>query len=421
MHELHLLRVLNSERLTPHPPALACTEPRRVRQPCPIKKAVPSTGMAALDASMAALAMIDASPYTVRIGIMGCASIARKNARAIIRSERCTLVAVASRELPKADAFCDELKLDRSVRRIQGYDALLADKGIDAVYIPLPTKLHKEWVLKAAAAGKHVLVEKPVGVDANEVQEMITACRTNGVAFMDGTMLVHHKRSKQIDRLFADTTWQPKRVTSAFTFAAPIDFLAGGNIRTNGMDPLGCLGDVGWYCIRFGLSAFGDKPAYVRARVWEATDGGVPTDMDCDVSFSRGDPESTVLSPRLLTFHCSFHHHLRQTVEATSSDGRIIRMDDFVIPRREEVCDYVIEDVPERPQLSHYDTVVRGVKTTVPVLDCAQEVAMWDAFAALVVQRNRTAYYDVAMLTAHRIMDALQESGAKKGAWVEVK
>ena len=90
--------------------------------------------------------MMDASPYTVRIGIMGCASIARKNARAIIRSERCTLVAVASRELPKADAFCDELKLDRSVRRIQGYDALLADKGIDAVYIPLPTKLHKEVV-----------------------------------------------------------------------------------------------------------------------------------------------------------------------------------------------------------------------------------------------------------------------------------
>ena len=87
----------------------------------------------------------------------------------------------------------------------------------------------------------------------------------------------------------------------------------------------------------------------------------------------------------------------------------------------EEVCEYVIEDVPERPQLSHYDTVVRGVKTTVPVLDCAQEVVMWDAFAALVVQRNRTAYYDVAMLTAHRIMDALQESGAKKGAWGEVK
>ena len=58
----------------------------------------------------------------------------------------------------------------------------------------------------------------------------------------------------------------------------------------------------------------------------------------------------------------------------------------------------------------------------VPVLDCAQEVAMWDAFAALVVvQRNRTAYYDDAMLTAHRIMDALQESRAKKGAWVEVK
>jgi hypothetical protein len=95
-----------------------------------------------------------------------------------------------------------------------------------------------------------------------------------------------------------------------------------------------------------------------------------------------------------------------------------LTQDDFVIPRREEVCEYVIEDVPERPQLSHYDTVVRGVKATVPVLDCCQEVAMWDAFAALVVQRERTDYYDDAMRTAHLVMDALQ---ASNGAWVEVK
>ena len=191
---------------------------------------------------MAALS-IDASPYTLRIGIMGCASIARKNARAIIRSERCTLVAVASRELQKVEAFFDELKLDRSsVRRLEGYNALLLVEGIDAVYIPLPTKLHKEWVLKAAAAGKHILVEKPVGVNATEVQEMIAACRAANVAFMDGTMFVHHQRFKQVERLFADTTWQPKRVTSAFTFAAPVEFLAGGNIRTNGLRPASFFG-----------------------------------------------------------------------------------------------------------------------------------------------------------------------------------
>ena len=198
---------------------------------------------------MAALA-IDASPFTVRIGIMGCASIAKKNARAIIRSQRCTLVAVASRELDKAQAFCNELELDRSVRRVgsgdavstDSYNALLNDKNVDAVYIPLPTKLHKEWVLNAAAAGKHILVEKPVGVNANEVSEMIAACRAANVAFMDGTMFVHHQRFKQIDRLFGDSTWQPKRVTSAFTFAAPIDFLAGGNIRTNGLRPASFFG-----------------------------------------------------------------------------------------------------------------------------------------------------------------------------------
>ena len=160
-----------------------------------------------------------ASPLVVRVGIVGAASIAKKNARAIRRSERCALVAVASRSLAKAEAWVAELGFGASCRCVEGYEHLLAAADVDAVYVPLPTSLHLDFVVKAAAAGKHVLVEKPVGRTAAEVRAMVDACRAAGVALLDGTMFVHHARFEQMDRLFADEQfWAPTRVSSAFTF-----------------------------------------------------------------------------------------------------------------------------------------------------------------------------------------------------------
>ena len=160
-----------------------------------------------------------ASPLVVRVGIVGAASIAKKNARAIQRSERCALVAVASRTMAKAEAWVAELGFGASCRCVEGYEHLLAAADVDAVYVPLPTSLHLDFVVKAAAAGKHVLVEKPVGRTAAEVRAMVDACRAAGVALLDGTMFVHHARFEQMDRLFADEQfWAPTRVSSAFTF-----------------------------------------------------------------------------------------------------------------------------------------------------------------------------------------------------------
>ena len=160
-----------------------------------------------------------ASPLVVRVGIVGAASIAKKNARAIQRSERCALVAVASRTMAKAEAWVAELGFGAACRCVEGYEHLLAAADVDAVYVPLPTSLHLDFVVKAAAAGKHVLVEKPVGRTAAEVRAMVDACRAAGVALLDGTMFVHHARFEQMDRLFADEQfWAPTRVSSAFTF-----------------------------------------------------------------------------------------------------------------------------------------------------------------------------------------------------------
>ena len=112
-------------------------------------------------------------PSTCRWGILGTANIARKNWRAIRNSGNSTLTAVASRDAAKARKFIDECQADVPFPTAPvpcGYDELLARKDVDAVYIPLPTGIRREWVVKAAMAGKHVLCEKPCGVNAADVR-----------------------------------------------------------------------------------------------------------------------------------------------------------------------------------------------------------------------------------------------------------
>merc|ERR1712064_244438 len=100
-------------------------------------------------------------------------------------------------------------------------------------------------------AKKHILVEKPVGVTAEEVRTMVKVCRDEGVQIMDGTMFMHHDRFQRMSELFNDVLrWRPQRVTSAFSFVADQEFMR-SNVRVDpSADPLGSLGDLGWYCIR---------------------------------------------------------------------------------------------------------------------------------------------------------------------------
>lgn len=99
-------------------------------------------------------------PTAVRWGIMGTASIAEAVYEAMVAAPSSQPVAIASRSLSKAQQWSQDR--GGELTPYGSYEALLADEGVDAVYIPLPTTLHLEWVVKAAEAGKHVLVEKPV-------------------------------------------------------------------------------------------------------------------------------------------------------------------------------------------------------------------------------------------------------------------
>ncbi|MFB6218568.1 MAG: Gfo/Idh/MocA family protein, partial [Halobacteriaceae archaeon] len=125
----------------------------------------------------------------MRFGILSTAGIARSAVVPAIQQSDHEAVAVASRDGDAAAAFAAEFDVERAYG---GYEALLEDDAVDAVYNPLPNALHAEWTRRAADHGKHVLCEKPLGVDAAEAREMGEHCEDAGVTLMEAFMYRYH-------------------------------------------------------------------------------------------------------------------------------------------------------------------------------------------------------------------------------------
>lgn len=141
----------------------------------------------------------------IRFGIIGCAKIARKVARAINLAPNSILQAIGSRSIVKAKEFASVNGLHESVKIYGSYDQVLKDPFVDAVYMPLPTSLHVHWAVMAAKNGKHVLMEKPTALDVGELDKILEACESNGVQFMDGSMWLHHPRTVKMKEMFFDS------------------------------------------------------------------------------------------------------------------------------------------------------------------------------------------------------------------------
>lgn len=148
---------------------------------------------------------------------------------------------------------------------------------------------------------------------------------------MDGTMFVHHERMGALLRRFdpaaPDYLGAPRRITAAFSFPGDADFFATNIRMKKGADPLGCVGDLGWYCVRFALAVFGwqEMPSSVHALQSKATEEGVPVDVSAEVYFGAA-------KERVLAVHCSFRHTLRQWAEVETEAEKLVRLEDFVLP-----------------------------------------------------------------------------------------
>jgi len=244
----------------------------------------------------------------IRWGVLGVANIALRTViPAIQSSNNGRLLAVASRTPARATDAAERL----GVRWYGSYEALLDDPEIDAVYIPLPNALHREWTVRSAAAGKHVLCEKPLGLSARECQEMIAACRAHGVQLMEAFMYRFHPRTLQVAELAAGgKLGQLQLVRAAFTFSVREPET---NIRFRSDLGGGAVYDVGCYGVNVSRMLLGE-PAEVFA--WgEIGESGVDEAVVALLRFNRR---------RTAVVDCGLRLGRREEVEIVGSEGHIL-------------------------------------------------------------------------------------------------
>ncbi len=361
-----------------------------------------------------------------RWGILSTAGIARKNWQAIRNSGNGRLVAVASRESSKAQQFIDECQADvafpTAPEAVGGYGELLGRDDIDAVYIPLPTGLRKEWVIKAAQAGKHVLCEKPCAINATDLAEMIDACNAANVQFMDGIMFMHSQRLGAIREILDDgeSVGEIRRIATQFSFCAPPDFLA-ENIRLNSsLEPAGCLGDLGWYTIRFTLWALNfEMPTHVSARLISGAGRAdspdkVPTQFSAELFF----PNDVTAS-----FYNSFRTEHQQWAHVSGDKGHLM-VNDFVLP----YCGNELEFTVSNPHFDIRNTqfVMERHDRRIAISEyannhpSAQETRLFRNFAELALRGKPDQHWAEIALKTQKILDACLKSAHSGGSDIAV-
>jgi len=178
-------------------------------------------------------------------GILGCAGIADQHMiKAIQQSNSGEVIAIASRTLEKAELIAGK----HGIPRFYGnYEQLLSDKEVEAVYIPLPNHLHCEWVVRTAAAGKHVLCEKPLALNTAEAIDMVNACHKADVHLAEAYMYRHHPRYERAkDIIHSGQIGEVRGMIGLFTFdlsglQGDILFrsdMGGGSIYDDGCYPI---------------------------------------------------------------------------------------------------------------------------------------------------------------------------------------
>jgi len=193
----------------------------------------------------------------MRIGLLSTANINRAILAGAAKTDRVDVVAVASRDAGRAEAYAAE----HGIATAHGsYEALLADPDVDAVYISLPNGMHHEWTMRALAAGKHVLCEKPYTRHPGEAEEAFDAADAAGLVLAEAFMYRHHPQTATVARLVADgAIGRLCAVKATFTF--PLHDLS--DVRALPELDGGALMDVGCYCIS-GLRLVAGEPERAR-------------------------------------------------------------------------------------------------------------------------------------------------------------
>ncbi|MBS3649025.1 Gfo/Idh/MocA family oxidoreductase [Pseudaminobacter sp. 19-2017] len=232
-----------------------------------------------------------------RWGVLSTAKIAREQlVPAILDAENGVLAAVASRDLAKAQAFARRFG---AAHAFGSYEEMLRSDTIDGVYIPLPTSQHVEWAVKAADAGKHVLVEKPLALEARDIEQVIAARERNKVLICEAFMVIYHPQWKKVRELVqGGAIGRLRHVQGAFSYYN----VDPNNMRNQPELGGGALPDIGVYPTVSTRFVTGKEPTRIQATV--ERDPKFGTDIYSSTKADFGDFH--------LTFYCSTQMALRQ-------------------------------------------------------------------------------------------------------------
>lgn len=312
----------------------------------------------------------------VRWGIVSTANIGRVAVVPALQSaSNCEVVGVASRDSERASAYAAEHDIPHAYH---GYDALLADHRIDAVYIPLPNNMHGEWTKRAAEAGKHVLCEKPLGMSASECEMMEATCRSNNVVAMEAFMYRFHPRWERVRSLLSDgVIGEVRSLYSAFTFKLQSET----NIRWLPEFGGGSLMDVGCYCVNVSRTVIGTEPEAVQA-IASWTDRDIDAQMAGLLCFPDGVTAQ---------FDSALSMERRETLHIAGTLGHLELTDAFV-PGQGDVTvlerhgrgsqhTHTIRGVDEyRLMVEHFaDCIMSGADIRYPLSEAAANMRVLEA------------------------------------------
>ncbi len=247
----------------------------------------------------------------VRWGVLGNARVFRRRfLPAVEQAKRARLAAVASR---RGEDGCRDLEVERQGVRIHvGYEALLEDEDVDAVYIPVPNALHAAWTLQALEAGKHVLCEKPLAVTVEDCRRMVAAAGQHRRILAEAFQFRYHPRMEAAGRvLHRGDIGRPTGFEAVFTYTLD---RGTPNIRLRPALGGGVLWDVGCYGVHAARFLLGSEPETAECRGLVRSDRGVDLDFEGTLRF-RGGVEARV--------KCSFLEPFESRIRVWGEEGSL--------------------------------------------------------------------------------------------------
>lgn len=330
----------------------------------------------------------------VRFGILSTAKIGTaKVIPAMQKGELTEIEAIASRDLARARAVADELGIPKAYG---SYEELLADPEIEAVYNPLPNHMHLSWSIQAAEAGKHVLCEKPIGLDAAEAQKLIEARDRTGKLITEAFMVRAHPQWRRArDMVLSGRIGGLRAIQGVFEYNNPDP----ANIRNRLDAGGGGMYDIGCYPIVTSRYLFGTEPRRVVALIERCPNFGTDRLASVILDFPNGQA----------SFVCGTQSVPYQRMQILGTTGRIEVEIPFNAPPDRE-CRIFVDD-------GSLPGAVNAKTITFPI--CDQYGLQGDAFARCIRTGEPPEFPLEDAVLNMRVIDACFRS-AKEGAWVEV-